>query len=566
MILSFFTKFKLTFSVRGVLLGVFALFVFSASLVEATGLAGLEYSGLYDIRRIDPALKGDDTTIASVCRSMTYIDGQPQRDYLLNVDHVCFSAGDIEFVDGMEFAKGISEHATAIGGILAGSDPNGYHPEIGSFYYEGAAPAAKIDIYEFWRFVSSNVYAGKQFQADVLTMSVGTVFQEWWTRGIERLIQRDGLIVAAGIGNGTDVYDPVLYPGASANVIGVGVIDSVSIDGEDRFALPSTEHSSSGPTVDGRCGPDIVAPGSFAVPDANSASGYSITGDWSSFATPVVSGTIGLLMQKAKSQPSLEDAAAKEGGNCVMRAILLNSARKLPYWHKGLATADDDHEYSLDFVQGAGALDARNAYNHLVAGRGGEKVDGTIGWDNNAIERIRATENIYKIDVTAADDKYITATLVWNRHYRDKYPFDAKPQADTDLRLELWAVDSDTGQRHMIDYSDSANDNIEHIYFPADPNYSSYDLVVTVSGAGDDDEQEMVGYGFAWSVLVPDDREAVWQHDLNMDGRVDGADLGRMLEKISNPDSSIQGDINLDGTIDIKDVRSMMDLLKDTER
>ena len=76
----------------------------------------------------------------------------------------------------------------------------------------------------------------------------------------------------------------------------------------------------------------------------------------------------------------------------------------------------------------------------------------------------------------------------------------------------------------------------------------------------------MVGYGFAWSVLVPDDREAVWQHDLNMDGRVDGADLGRMLEKISNPDSSIQGDINLDGTIDIKDVRSMMDLLKDTER
>ena len=71
-----------------------------------------------------------------------------------------------------------------------------------------------------------------------------------------------------------------------------------------------------------------------------------------------------------------------------MRAILLNSARKLPYWHKGELTSDDDHVYSLDFIQGAGALNAVNAYEHLIAGRGGEKSDGTIGWDNNAIERI----------------------------------------------------------------------------------------------------------------------------------------------------------------------------------
>jgi hypothetical protein len=549
---------------QGLLMAAFAFVVFTASPAWAIGLAGFEYSGIHDLRSTDAQITGTDTTIASVCRSMTYIDGQPQRDYLINIDHDCFSVGDIKLADGMEFAKGISEHATAIGGILAGSDPNAYYDQIGEFYYEGVAPDARIDIYEFWRFVSNYVYGGREFQADVLTMSVGTVFQEWWTRGIERLIERDGLIVTAGIGNGKDVYDPVLYPGASANVIGVGVIDSLRIDGTERFSLPSMEHSSTGPTVDGRCGPDIVAPGSFIVPDANSANGYYITDDWSSFATPVVSGTIALLMQKAKSDESLQDAAAKDGGNCVMRAILLNSARKLPYWHKGDITGEDDHQYPLDFIQGAGALDAAKAFEHLTAGRGGEKGDGTIGWDNNAIERIKDSENVYQIDVAESAGKYITATLVWNRHYQDKYPFSAKPQADTDLRVELWAVDSDTQQRRMIDYSDSADDNIEHIYFLADPDYTSYELVVAVSGAGEKGS-DFQGYGFVWNVQKPDGREDGWKHDLNSDGRVDDLDLSSILGKIDKPYTGVRGDFNLDGTIDVKDVKSMMDLLDSKE-
>ena len=530
-----------------------SLACFVAQTLGVVQPAGLDYAGIYDLREIDPALTGKGVTIASVCRSKTYSDGVPQNDYLMNIDHNCFIDKDISFVDGTYFAKDISEHATNIGGILAGFDPNCFDNEMGKFKYEGAAFDANLDVYEFWRFVSTYIYEQKPFDADVLTMSVGTIFQRWWTRGIERYIDRTGLVVVAGIGNGSDVYDPVLYPGAGSNVIGVGVIDSVSTDEGLLYALPIKEHSSAGPTGDRRCGPDIVAPGNMLVPEANSINGYGMCGDWSSFATPVVSGTLALLMQKAKSDNELSDAA----NNRVMRAILLNSAKKLPYWHKGQITPEDDHAYALDFLQGAGAVDAVNAYEHLIAGRGGARVDGTIGWDDNAIERIAGSENIYKIDVADMDEKYITATLVWNRHYKNKYPFNEKYKAETDLRLEVWGING--SNRELIDYCDSVDDNVEHVYLPADPNYTSFDLVVKVAGASDGGG-DYERYGFAWNVKKPDTSQDRWKYDINLDGKIDNDDLLEMLLNIDT--RTIKGDINTNGIIDVDDVLAVINAIE----
>lgn len=516
---------------------------------------GLDYAGIYRLRQLEPALDGKGVTIASVCRSVTYVDGKPQNDYLFNIDHNCFYDNNIEFVDGTYFAKGVSKHATYIGGILSGYDPKAFCTEIGDFAYEGAAYRAEIDVYEFWRFVSMYIYGEKQFDADVMTLSVGSVFDRWWTRGIERYIDRSGLVVVAGIGNGSVVFDPVLYPGASSNVIGVGVIDLVKTDDGYRYALPNSEHTSTGPTSDSRCGPDIVAPGNMLVPDSNSTDGYGMCGDWSSFAAPVVTGSVALLMQKAESDPDLTDAA----NNKVMRAILLNSARKLPYWHKGDFGTQDDHEYAFDFLQGAGAIDTIAAYNHLIAGRGGALADGTIGWDENAIERIKDSQNIYKIDVTEPKGKYITATLVWNRHYLNDYPFDQNYKADTDLRLEVWGVNEDETSE-MLDYCDSVNDNVEHVFLPVDPNFVSYDLIVKVSGAGEDgDDYER--YGFAWSVKQPDRSEDKWKYDVNTDGKVDNDDLLEVLIRMETK-GSVTGDINLNGVIDVDDVLAVMDAIE----
>jgi serine protease AprX len=138
------------------------------------------------------------------------------------------------------------------------------------------------------------------------------------------MAQYHGAIIVAGIGNGLEACDPPLYPGASANVIGVGVIDSVNSDKAENylahFALPHREHSSFGPTGDGRCKPDIVSPGNCLVADANSPARYQTTGSWSSFSTPIVAGTLALLVQKAKEEPNLAPAISPEGGNCVMKA------------------------------------------------------------------------------------------------------------------------------------------------------------------------------------------------------------------------------------------------------
>ncbi|HIJ71635.1 MAG TPA: S8 family serine peptidase [Planctomycetes bacterium] len=531
--------------------------------------AALDYTGTFEMRDIDPALTGKGVTIASVCRSFTYLQNIPLNDYRLNMQHKCFSAGSVSFVDGLGFEPEISEHSTAIGAILVGTDPNAYHPQLGRFQYAGAAPEAQLDVYEFWRFIVNYVFGNKSLEADVLTMSIGSTFDDWWTRGINHIADANGLIVIASIGNGSDVFDPPLYPGAGANVIGVGVVDSIETGDLSRrlteFSLPHYEHSSAGPTSDSRCKPDIVAPGNCIAPDANSTSRYDITGDWSSFAAPVVAGTCALLVQKAKSEPDLNSAVAQDGGNCVMKAILMNSATKLPYWHKGAADKADDPYVCLDYTQGAGLLNAKRAYELLIAGPARPLRVPPVGWDNNTLEIKDSTENVYRMDVSDTAGNFITATLVWNRRYEGKYPFESLSQPADDMRLELWAVDPNGFYAgYLMDYSDSINDNVEHIHCRVDPNYTTYEIVVTFSSSainsGSDLSQR---YGLAWNVHTADNRDSTLWYDLNYDGSVDALDFTILFKNLDRPADSdagyLLGDINMDGVIDINDVAILME-------
>ena len=146
----------------------------------------------------------------------------------------------------------------------------------------------------------NGVFPHSQPDADIIIAGIGSQFEDWWTRGIDSLAEHYGLVVVAGIGNGSEAHDPPLYPAAGTNVIGVGVVDSVRstelITNLAHFALAYPEHSSFGPTEDGRCKPDIVAPGNCLAADFNEPNNYFPTGNWSSFATPVVAGTFRLLI------------------------------------------------------------------------------------------------------------------------------------------------------------------------------------------------------------------------------------------------------------------------------
>jgi len=382
------------------------------------------------------------------------------------------------------------------------------------------------------------------------------------------LVEHYGIIVVAGIGNGADAYDPPLYPAAGANVIGVGVVDSVNAEDPAtnlaHFALAYPEHSTSGPTGNGRCKPDIVAPGNCLAAEVDRPDSYEPTGNWSSFSTPVVAGAVGLLVQKAKQDPGLAPAVSPQGGNCVIKAILLNSATKLPYWHKGRLQTDDDHFAPLDYIQGAGMLNAVGAYKHLVAGLNKPGDVSTTGWDLSVLDKGRTPDNIYKITVTEPADKFITATVVWNRHYSSVYPFEPAPEKDSNLRLELWAVDpANHDNDYLLDYSDSTVDNVEHIYMAADPDYTQYEIVLSFSDMDDPKEAAVSQqYGLAWSLSDKQDNDNIFWYDLNADGVVDESDfiimLNNSLDSARSPESYLLGDIHPNGAIDVNDLEILL--------
>jgi len=265
----------------GLMACVIVLFAHTGTVARAEGLQigstlqpqGLNHGGIYALRQLEPGLTGERVKFALICRSITYIDGKPQGDYLPNVEHNCFKGRQFAFHDEAKAEAGISPHSTAICSILFGEDANAFNPELGQFYYQGTAPGAEADIYEFWDFLINNVFPHSPPDADIITASIGNQSEDWWTRGIESLAEHYGLIIVAGIGNGSNVQDPPLYPGASANVIGVGVVDCVNTENLAtslaHFALAYPEHSSFGPTADGRCKPDIVAPGNCLAADSN---------------------------------------------------------------------------------------------------------------------------------------------------------------------------------------------------------------------------------------------------------------------------------------------------------
>jgi len=530
---------------------------------------GLNHAGVYALRQAYPNLTGDGVALALVCRSMTYLDSTPQNDYRPNIAHRSLQNAAVTFHDTGDPTPDISAHATAIASILFGRDPNAFNPAIGAFDYEGIVPHAHAEIYQFDHFINTNVIPQAPPAAKVVSASFGDEFEWWWTRGIEALVEHKGLIFVAGIGNGIDALDPPLYPAAGANVIGVGIVDSV--DAEDlatklaNFALARPEHSSYGPTGNGRSKPDIIAPGNCLVAEPNDPNGYAAAGDYSSFATPVVAGTIALLVQQAQLDPALAPAVSGKAQNCVIKAILLNSATKLPYWHKGLLTTEDDHSAPLDHIQGAGMVNAKAAHEQLIAGLARPGNVPTAAWDKNTLRADAQSHKVYRINLPQPAGKNITATAVWNNHYSSTFPFAALTEKDADLRLELWAIDSNDPDRdYLLDYSDSRLDNVEHIYCRADANYTEYEIVLSIN---DLDEPNPTAapqnYALAWNIAEADDHDNAAKYDLNSDGIVDDADFVVLMDNWmrcrEKNEEYLIGDLNSNGTIDLDDMETLFE-------
>ena len=519
--------------------------------------------GIYALREIDPTLTGNGVRVGVIARSLTYLDNSSLNDYQPNVDHRCFSHLDYELLDDHLLTPTLSPHSTAVCSILFGEDANAYTDEIGAFEYLGAIPRAHASVYELQHFLKEGAIDSIS-DLDVITISWGWDIEDWWTRFFEALAEHSGIPVVASIGNGENAFHRPLYPGASSNVIGVGVVDSVVTEDLQTtmayFGLAKPEHSSCGPTDDGRSKPDLVAPGNCLVAGIEDVNAYKLTGNWSSFAAPVVSGVVGMLVQKAGQDPNLALVVSPQGGDLVIKALLMTSATKLPYWHKGDLGKEDDQRVPLDNIQGAGMVNAVGAYQDLIAGR---QEPGTVtsrGWDLNLLDT-EIPARIYEFDVNEPNQT-ITATVTWHRHYEASGEFSRLDDRSTDLRLELWAVDSgQTGADVLVDVSDSQVDNIEHIHSQTLAGYVRYQLVVLLNHeeAKDNDIQER--YALSWNADSSEKKDSIFWPDLNTDGIVDVNDYQFLVDNFTARHPSgryFVGDVNTDGRIDGDDLKVLL--------
>jgi len=285
-------------------------------------------------------------------------------------------------------------HGTHVAGIVAGSGATSNVP--GSLHVlRGIAPNANLlDLRVLDQNGSSNdsvviaaietaVNLKNRYNVRVINLSLGRPIYESCT--LDPLCQaaeaawNDGIVVVAAAGNlGRNGYSTVLSPGNSPHAITVGAMKTLETYTRADDLIAS--YSSKGPTyIDMTVKPDLVAPGNLVVsllaPGSTLAQTYpgnvmgpsyyssAATGtpeymrlSGTSMATPVVSGTVALLLQK---DPTLTPD--------TLKARLMKTASKtFPVSSTATdpTTGQTYTSYYDVFTIGAGYLDVAGALNN----------------------------------------------------------------------------------------------------------------------------------------------------------------------------------------------------------
>jgi len=451
------------------------------------------------------------------------------------------------YVDGTGALTGSAawqEHATGVGGIIAGFLNNSNLPDVtngiaygatlwgsnlatgfgggGSFsdtdntvyssYFKalkGGVNGKTADVSNSsWGFSSGNL-------ANQQTISAGFVLQ---TVAIDALIAETHKLSVFSAGNsgtagGNQVFHNVSGIGAGFNTLVVGSSgpngtytgrSSFSSFGPNSYYNPNT-----GAITDGvRARVDILAPGEeIDMPDYTgnvSQTGAYWAASGTSMAAPAVAGAASLLVDAARDK-----GYANGADNRVLSAVLMNSATKLNGWTNNAATVSGNWKttQALDFQQGAGQVnlkkgfDQQNAGTTDVAGLGGGTVK-SIGWDFGQVSDTAATD--YLIDPVLLAGSNFTATLVWNEGA--KATGDASGVTGSsvgvthlsDLDLQLWTSNAGVAT-DLVAESNAGFINREHINFTIGKNYH-YILRVKFLGQNYNFDQHAnsEAYGLAW--------------------------------------------------------------------
>jgi hypothetical protein len=254
-------------------------------------------------------------------------------------------------------------------------------------------------------------------------------------------IDRDGFVCVAGENNGSSTTLPQ-FLGQSYHTISVG-------RGDGSHSAGFTAYDGSG-----RIKPEIVAPN--ASPDF-----------FTSYTTPMVAGSAGLLVGKLSAAPYSLGGADRPR---VAKALLLASATQ-----DTVASWANTSSRPLDLRYGAGMLNLHHAYQTLVAGRADSgSISGIRAWAAETVAASSSSTWYFTIPAGAPATPF-NAALTWHRNVSSTLsgngPFNktltwSAALADLNLRL-LHASGGVPGA--IVAESLSGVDNVEFIHQSALP-------------------------------------------------------------------------------------------------
>ena len=342
---------------------------------------------------------------------------------------------------------------------------------------------------------------------------------------------RDVLMVIAAGNSGALLGTPAdAYNGLSVGALDSGNHTSTYLDDPTRAPIPRVvDFSSKLPLANGRCGVDVVAPGTWMAIVENFTVGTDngnlvlknlsgVLGSGTSFATPLVTGLAGILygapdhpVDNTESLISVSTATLKgtpfNTDHKLIKALIINSADKIAgcdsngvaqaVWQPGEISVGLDGVtnsiHPLNYAVGAGQANGYEAYFSYY------EVSNRF-WDVNMLNANGQT-NFY----TYGQDKFVnadlsspalrlTATLVWDRHVDYTVNTDTNDLnnlgtlLDTNLLSNLDLVlQEETAPGVWIDLyrSVSTVDNVEHIFMDELSSTNIYRLDVVASSLVD---------------------------------------------------------------------------------
>ena len=435
-------------------------------------------------------------------------------------------------------------HATAVGmmfggrngGSIQGAWQAGIAPDTdlqsGAIATSWLGPAYSLS-FEVSTDTMNAAYGSMFGTADVINSSwgatdtTGSSSLALITDGLQS--QNPGTTLVVSAGNSGPGANTVVAPGAGYNAITVGALQN---DGANRYDAVA-DFSSRGPqdyadpvngvVANARAAVDITASGTaltsafYGGQTGGNNPGLAGSGPFagddfyfgalagSSFSAPITAGGAALLHSAHARDPELAVNAAAADAR-VVKAALLNSARKIAGWDNGQTRVGTlvQTTQSLDWARGAGALDLDRAFDQYLsagtrdlAGLGGGLVD-PIGWDYAQLGS--GGWNRYEIDALLRGGSTFTATLTWLRER--KYDYIGSVADDiAQANLDLIVRDIATGK---VAQSVSLYNLVEHLSFVL-PATGRYAIDVLYSGntfdttGGFDLEQ----YALAWWAEAP---------------------------------------------------------------